>query len=440
MQFFKAITRPKFVIALIALVLFAALLGVLVPQISYKSPSYFETWKTVSPKTFYLVDMLQLNRIYTSIWFLGLVSVVLLSLGYSLYLQSTRNLRTRDFALLDNSLSNTVETGQISEKHLICVMRKRSYALRHRNNGSLCFSKNSLNRWGGVIFHSGLFLIIAAAIIGLAFQKRGFAQVMEGEVFAGRNSDFRVKEMGLLSKGFDISFALRLYGLRHTYWDTGDMKSLESSVGVISGNTTVDHAIAINSPLTINGVTMFQSANYGYALSLLLKKPTGQQVVTNFLLDKPDRIGKPAIGKADFETTDYLFDMTFYPDIAKPSFFPSKPILYLKVLERGTPVFQGLVVPGETIRVKNDILQFAGIRNWSGLVFTENTGANVAYAGFAVAVIGMIINYLLPYKEVRLRALGGSMLAISGWTKKYPALFEEELSAIKAELGAGAHG
>jgi hypothetical protein len=439
-RFFTAITRPKFVITLIALVLFTAFMGVLVPQVSYKSPSYFETWKLTSPKTFYLVDILQLNRVYSSVWFLGLVLVVLLSLGYSIYLQSKRNLRRQNCAPSDNAPSDTVVTGPVNEERLIRFMRKRSYALKHKDNGSLFFSKNSINRWGGVIFHAGLFLIIAAAIIGLAFQKRGFAQVMEGEVFAGRDSDFRVKEMGLFSKRFDTGFAIRLYGFQHRYWDTGDVKSMESSVGVMSGNTAADHTIAINSPLTINGVTMYQSANYGYALSFLLKKPTGEQVVTHFLLDKPDRIGRPAVGKSDFETTDYLFDMTFYPDITRPSFYPSKPILYLRVLERGTPLFQGLVLPGQAVKVKNDILLFAAIRGWSGLIFAENIGANMAYAGFAIAIAGMIINYLLPYKEVRLRTLGDSGLAITGATKKYRAIFEEELSTIKAELGAGADG
>lgn len=423
---------------MIALVLCAALLGVLVPQVSYKSPSYFKTWKATSPKTFGLVDALHLNRIYTSIWFLGLVAVVLLSLGYSLYLQITRNLRRRDFAP-DDVPSDTIETGPINEEQLIRLMKKRNYVLKQQGNGSLSFSKNSVNRWGGVIFHAGLFLIILAALAGLAFHKRGFAQVMEGGVFAGKDSDFLVKELGVFSKRFDTGFALRLYGLQPTYWDTGDVKSLESFVGVMSGDATADHTIAVNSPLSVNGIKIYQSNYYGYALSFLLKKPAGKPVITNFFLDKPDELGKPAKGKSDFETTDYLFDMTFYPDISKPSFYPSKPIVYLRVTERGMPVFSGLVIPGEEVKVKDDIVRFVGMRYWSGLDFSENTGAGLAYAGFAIALAGMIINYLLPYKEIRL-SLGDSAPAISGWTKKYPALFEEELSAIKAELGAGADG
>jgi cytochrome c biogenesis protein len=456
---FKTITKPTFVITLILLTLIAAFIGVIIPQISYKSPSYFETWKLSSPKTFYLVDLFQLNSVYASVWFLGLVFVILLSLGYSIYLMIKRNLTFMSFPrkwesryCLSGNIKQYRKTGcppkDRGNDNSLESMKKKGYKLSSINNEQstmnderiLVFSKNSINKWGGVIFHSGLFLIIVAAIIGLAFQKRGFVQVMEGEVLSGSDSDFLVKYMGLFSKRFDAGFKIHLSGFQHTYWDTGDIKSLESSVGVIQGNTTADYTIAVNSPLTINGVKVYQSSNYGYALSFLLKSSTGKQVVTHFLLDRPDSIGRPAIGRSDFANTDYIFDMKFYPDITKPSFYPSKPIVYLRVIERGTPVFDGLVIPGQAVKVKNDILLFAAIRSWSGLIFAKNIGTNIAYAGFVIAIAGMIINYLLPYKEIRLKTRWDSVLSISGTTKRYHALFEEELSNIEAELGVSGDG
>ncbi|MBI1810755.1 MAG: cytochrome c biogenesis protein ResB [Nitrospirae bacterium] len=440
-HFFTTITRPKFVITLIILILIATFIGVLVPQVSYKSPSYFETWKLTSPKTFYIVNFLQLNRVYASAWFLLLVFIIMLSLGYSIYLQVKRNLKRKDFIAPDNVNWDAVEAGAVvTGESLIKFMKKKRYALKNRSEGLLAFSKHSINRWGGVIFHSGLFLIIIAALIGLAFQKRGFVQVMEGEVFSGSDSDFLVKYMGLFSKRFDTGFKIHLSGFQHTYWDTGDIKSLESSVAVTKGDTTADYNISVNSPLNINGVKIYQSSNYGYVLSFLLKSSTGKQVVTHFLLDRPDRIGRPAIGRSDFATTDYIFDMKFYPDITKPSFYPSKPILYLRVIERETPVFEGLLMPGQAIKVKNDILLFAAIRSWSGLIFAKNIGTNIAYAGFVIAITGMIINYLLPYKEIQLGIRGDSVISISGSTKRYHAMFEEELSNIKAELGVSGDG
>lgn len=489
MQFFKTITKPKFVMTLILLTLIAAFIGVMIPQLSYKSPSYFEEWKLSSPKTFYIVDILQLNRVFTSVWFLSLVFIIILSLGYSLYSQVRRNLKRKDFVPPDWDFIDNKTV--IEQESLIRFMRKKQYKLVHDKKMSLrgaktpspvivskakqsherlgagfaisksnenqeiatpfglamtdsgrtfVFSKNSINKWGGVIFHSGLFLIIVAAIIGLAFQKRGFVQVMEGEAFSGRHEDFLVREFGVFQKRFDAGFKIHLSRFQHTYWDTGDIKSLESSVAVTKGDTTADYNISVNSPLNINGVKVYQSSNYGYVLPFLLKSSTDKQVVTHFLLDRPDRIGRPAIGRSDFATTDYIFDMKFYPDITKPSFYPSKPILYLRVIERGTPVFEGLLIPGQAIKVKNDILQFMSIRSWSGLIFAKNIGTNIAYAGFVIAITGMIINYLLPYKEIQLGIRGDSVISINGSTKRYHAMFEEELSNIKAELGVSGDG
>jgi len=458
-KFFTTITKPKLVISLIILTLIAAFIGVMIPQLSYKSPSYFEEWKLSSPKTFYLVNLLQLNRVYTSVWFLTLVFIILLSLGYSIYLQVKRNLTFMSFprkwgsrCCFSENIKQYKKTGfplkDRGNDNLLEFMKKKGYKLSPINNEQatmnderiLSFSKNSINRWGGVIFHSGIFLIIVAALATFSFQKRGFVQLMEGDIFSGRDSDVLVKNTGLFVRSFDLGFKTHLSRFHHTYWDTGDINSLESKVVLIKDDKATDYSISLSSPLNINGVKVYQSTNYGYVLSFLLKRSTGEESMTHFFLDKPDKIGKEAVGRSDFETTDYLFDMTFYPDITKPSFYPSKPIVYLKVFERGTPVFSGLVIPGQAVKVKNDILRFAGIRSWSGLIFAANTGANVAYAGFALAIAGMIINYLLPYKEVRLRTLGDSVISISGATKRYHALFEEELCNIKAELGAGADG
>ncbi len=89
----KFLTSPKTVITLIIITLGACLIGFFVPQITDKSPSFFEQWKEKNIYTYRFVDRLQLNRVYTSYWFLTLVVLITISLGYSLYLQVKKNIR-----------------------------------------------------------------------------------------------------------------------------------------------------------------------------------------------------------------------------------------------------------------------------------------------------------------------------------------------------------
>ncbi len=134
---------------LIVLTFIAALLGVLIPQVGDKSPSYFEEWKLKSPKVFYIVNLLQFNRVYTSVWFLFLVFIIMLSLGYSLYSQIRRNLKRKDFAPPAAVDWDSIDAKTVIEQEsLIRFMRRRRYFLKNRSDNVLVFSKNSINRWG----------------------------------------------------------------------------------------------------------------------------------------------------------------------------------------------------------------------------------------------------------------------------------------------------
>ena len=77
----------KTVISLICAVGISCLVGSTIPQITTKSPQFFEQWEAGSPGLYYVIDLLQLNQVYTSAWFLILIVLVALSLAYSIYYQ-----------------------------------------------------------------------------------------------------------------------------------------------------------------------------------------------------------------------------------------------------------------------------------------------------------------------------------------------------------------
>ena len=63
------------------------LIGSLVPQLADRPPQFFEAWEEKSPKLYYMIELLQLNRVFTSTWFLVLVALITLSLAFSIYYQ-----------------------------------------------------------------------------------------------------------------------------------------------------------------------------------------------------------------------------------------------------------------------------------------------------------------------------------------------------------------
>ncbi|MBI4697520.1 MAG: cytochrome c biogenesis protein ResB [Nitrospirae bacterium] len=426
---------PKTTIVLILIVLIACVTGFFVPQITDKSPSFFELWKERSPYIFRIVDRLQLDRVYTSCWFLCLVVLIIASLGYSLYIQVKRIVKQGT----KNRTQNSELRDQITDNdrdRIRTVFKKWRYHehISANNKQQLVFLRNSIGKWGGIIFHLGLFLIIISAIFVLCFQKRGFVQLIEGDLFDGKENNLLVKNHGVFAGEFSAGFKTFLSAFRHNYWEGGDVKLLESEIIIVKDKKEVKKNLRINNPVSVNGVNIYQSNDYGYTLSFVLKKPSKKEIISHFNLDRAANMHEPAIGTTDFPETDYIFKMIFLPDINNKSFYLKNPILYLTALKSGNVVFDGLIIPGNSIKIKEDILYFSGVRYWSGLIFVENPGMSIAYIGFAIALLGTVVIFIFPYSEITVARDSLSNISINGITKKYHALFNEELAEIKKQL------
>jgi hypothetical protein len=228
--------------------------------------------------------------------------------------------------------------------------------------------------------------------------------------------------------------------LNHKYYESDKIKYLESIILVDDKQGNSKRAVINPSePLDFGGVRIYQSYSYGYTLSFMLKKPDGKEVITHFNLDIPKKKHEPLTGKTDFPTSKYIFDMKFQPDINNESFFITKPIVYLTISEMITrdTIFNGLLLPKHSIKIKDDILSFIGITEWSGLIFTQNPGMNLSYTGFALIILGAIVMFGFPYKEVSMsiqKRNGETIISAYIHTMRYPATFKEDVQDILEHL------
>jgi hypothetical protein len=441
----KFLTSPKTTIALILIIIAFCILGISIPQITERSPSYFELWKEKNIYTYRIVNRLQLNRIYTSFWFLITIFLALVSLGYSIYLQVKRN-------IFRSSLCEGFEIigsqGSQFTAHNLDVdkIRKIFKRKRFREHSTVCskqkfvFTKNSIGRWGSVLLHLGIFLVIVSALLVLTFQKRGYVQIIKGDTFSGKHSDFLTKDMGVFTRTFDVDFKTKLLLLEHEYHKEGQIKILNSNILILDRKGDIKEGIiGPNEPFDFNGIRIYQSYSYGYTLSFVLKRKDGEEVITHFNLDMIGKKGEPLVGKSDFPTTNYLFQIKFYPDVTGQSFYVTKPIVYLTISEliSNNIVFKGLLLPKHSIKIKDDILTFAGITEWSGLIFAKTPGIIISYIGFIAGTAGALVMFGFPYKEVRIsveKREGESALFVYAITKRYQAIFKEEVKEILDEI------
>ncbi len=441
----RLLLSPGTTILLILIFLAACIIGITVPQITEKSPSYFDNWKENNIYTYRFVTRLQLHRVYTSIWFLSVLSLTLVSLGYSLYRQIKKNLGQRNLSInLEQNRENlSVVCKKILDPYDIRqLFMKKGYRLTSTETVSdkFIFSKNSLGRWGSTVLHTGIFLVILAAFFAFALQKRGFVQIIKGDTFLGNHSNFVVKDLGVFANDFSLDFTTRLSLLNHKYYDNDKIKDLESIILVDDKKgSSRREVISPNEPLDFQGVSIYQSYDYGYTLSFMLKKPEGKEVITHFNLDMTLTKDKPLIGMSDFPTTPYIFEMKFQPDINNKSFFITKPIVHLTITEMITrdTIFNGLLLPKQSIKIKGGVLSFIGITEWSGLMYAQNPGMGLSYFGFALIIIGAIVMFGFPYKEVCTfirKSDGETVISAYVHTIRYPATFKEDVRDILEHL------
>jgi len=319
------------------------------------------------------VTRLQLNRVYTSYWFVINVVLIAVSLSCSIYVQTKRNLRS------------------------FLLFRKHEEIQSAHN---IIFSKTSFRKWGSVIFHSGLLLVIISALLIVCFQKRGFVQLIEGESFDGKENNLLVSEKGILANEFNIGYETSLSKLRHEYWPSNKVKFLESNLYIAKKNEIQHKVLSVNHPVLVNDIKIYQSLDYGYTLSFRLERTNGEEIISNFNIDRASDVDKLATGTSDFPQSPYIFRMKFIPDLDKKTYYLNKPIVYLTISEGLNTLFSGLVVPGSSIKLNDGILHFAGVRYWSGLIYVKNRGMSLAYIGFAITILGSAIMFILPCKEI----------------------------------------
>lgn len=442
-SFFLKITRPRFVIGLIILIILSMLIGTLVPQIGDKSPSYFEAWRLGSPRTFYLVNILQLDRVYSSVWFLTLVCIILMALCYSVYSQIIRNSKKMHALPPPPGKWDVITTGPALDcDSLAAYMKKLGYRPDSHPGPNpddcgrlMIFSKNNVTRWGGAVFHFGLLLIIAAGMIGLAFHKRGFVQIIEGELFSGNHDGFLTRSIGPLQDRFDTTFETRLNAFSRSYWDTDQIKDISSTLALIDNSgSTREETVTVNHPVTFKGIRLYQTLNYGYALSFVMRGPDGGETVAHFMVDAPETRNRPFTGSIGFPHTPYIFDMKFYPDISMNSFYLGRPVLSLKVMnDVSRVVFDALLRPGDVINIEGNLFRFHAIAPWCGLRYVRSFDMSIAYAGFILSSLGATMIFLIPHKQFFLLTEGAALL-LHARTNRYKPLFREEVELIKRGL------
>lgn len=369
---------------------------------------------------------LQLDHVYSSSWFLGLLAW----LGLSLLLCSWRRqwpalqgaLRWIDYRsprqLSKLSVAQTLlaEDAGASLNRLELLLRQQGWQVQ-RHPDRLAARRGVAGRVGPLLVHAGLVVLLVGAAWGALGGQRA-----EQFLAPGRTLEL------IDSRGHSqLSLALDAFSVERD--PAGRPEQFRSQLRLLEGSEADPPAllrqaeISVNHPLRFRGVTLYQADWSLAAISVRL----GRSPVLQLPLQTFPELGEQIWGLV----------LPTRPD-------GSDPVLLSLSSEQGPVDLYGadgrligsLAVGGEPLEVNGLPLQVTGVLPASGILLKRDPGVPLVYGGFAIALAGGALSLLATRQlwAIAEDTPATSRLHVAGLCNRNLTAFAAELPLLLSRL------
>lgn len=297
---FAFLSSMRFAVALLSILAIASVIGTVVQQ-NQPPQNYVVQFGSFWAEIF---GFLGLFDVYASSWFVVIMLFLVISTGLCVwrntptYLREMKSFRLNATAKSLSHMKHTAElSGSLKSEYAQKYLQIQGFQTKTetREDGSVIVAakKGAMNKWGYIFAHVALIVICVGGLIdsnlflkigmltgqikpdttsvfardfkpestlsenNISF--RGNAEVVEGQVI---DQTFLNADKGLLLQ--KLPFTLELKRFFVDFYDTGMPKDFASDIIVTDKKTgeKIEKTIRVNHPLTVNGITIYQSS-YG---------------------------------------------------------------------------------------------------------------------------------------------------------------------------------
>ena len=258
---------------------------------------------------------------------------------------------------------------------------------------------------GSVIFHLGMLLTLAGAVVSSFTRFEGRIVVAEGETVPLRESSFRA--FGKRGRFSDASapFQVRLEKFRpqnKTRWGVPDYAS--DLAAVADGSVQRKATVRVNSPLVHRGVIFYQGT-HGFSPRFMFAIRKSGKLFNKNVAMETDMDSDPVRYRGSFAVpgTEFTIDAEFFPDavfeegrLRSKSPVPKNPAASVAVRRGNTVVFSGPIGWGGPVEIEKGVCIGLGRpRYWSEFTVVKDRGVTLVFIGAWIATAGLCIRFLL---------------------------------------------
>ncbi|MFZ5640185.1 MAG: cytochrome c biogenesis protein ResB [Bacillota bacterium] len=448
-QFLKS--KRLAVILIVLLALFSAI-GMIIPQID-PNPGNYQGWAVKYPLLAPVVESLGLNNIFRTWWFAALGVTFFTNLAACTLQQLRQCLkiwRRRHEPLETEPLAEFVagEEYLIVRDEAVKSFNRAGYKYTGASGDTLFMEKHRWGIWGSLLFHVGLIIIVFGSLVSGAVKTTGYMMVAEGETRTERHDNYDVIYQGPFFKNeYHYGFDITLKNQQKFYDELGRLDYIKSNF-VISenGRPVLEKSVSKGEPLLYRDIRFFEYDD-GFTPLVTLKNPDGSIAWQTFLLLNTHRYATRRTyyyNNLELPNSPYTMSMEFFPDMAvkgKTVFNKSSklnnPAAKVVIRKKGNQVAEKVIKPNESLNFNGYSFSFGEVRAWTGLEVVRDPGAGILFAGFWLALTGLVVLYFLRYQKVQLNFINDGQttrVKICHYAVRHRKFLSDDIMAAAADL------
>jgi cytochrome c biogenesis protein ResB len=374
-------------------------LSTLIPQEMDSTPDKMEGWRRGHESLLWLVDGVNLHRIYAQPWFAAAILFAALALGVS----SCEQLAVARRKLYATGIGAGEEVAaSVSEQQLISIAR--SYRYRFIQTGSfeqLKFVRSPWGYFGNLLLHVGMALVIMVSCYVALTGRQGALILTEGER-CDNQQPWNASAHGILTSPLKLPGTIRLDKVRVSFDSKNQPAEVSSEISITDGSGRVESLTAsINRILRYHGLRIYHAAQYGDAFSVTFTDRAGVMHAEKIAIQQPVSLTKAGYSD-DFAVSwaPYLLSAKYYADAGKESMLSTNPELTLRITDGKKEVARTTLTRGSSGMLGDYRVELNEVEKWAKLIIVDIGGMPVIFAGFAIIMLGGLLHYMTPPREL----------------------------------------
>jgi hypothetical protein len=405
----------------------------LIPQELDSTPQKIEAWRRGHESLLWLVNSANLHRIHAQPWFAAVILFAALALGVS----SCDQLAASRKKLYSTGTGAGEEVASSVSRQKLCFVARsyRYHALQTGSQEELKFVKNPWGYFGNLLLHLGMLLVIIASFYVALTARQGSLILIEGEQ-RGNRQTWDASEQGILSKPLKLPGAIRLDKVTVNFDSKNQPAEVFSDISITDDSGRVASLTAsINRNLQYHHLRIYHTAQYGDAFTVTFADNRGIEHVEKIAVQQPVSLIKAGYSE-DFGViwSPHLFSAKYFADVDKKSMASANPEFILRLTSGKNELARTTLTKGSTGTLGEYRVKLTRVEKWAKLIIVDISGMPLIFAGFAIIMLGGLIHYLTPPRElIGMRQQNGSFLVYWKATA-FSTFYEEERDALAKEL------